>query len=77
MTEYVFAGEFDAVLEELEDLIFGEEIRGGDSERRRRRGGGFAAAGGCSCSACLGTFELVVVGAEEEGACWGLETRGN
>lgn len=59
----IFAGKLDAVLVQLNDLLFAEAmvvIR----KWRRRGGGGFAAAdGGGAFSTRLLALELIVVGA--------------
>lgn len=64
---YVFAGEFDAVLEQVDDLLF-VEAGIGVGLKGLIEGEALAADGGGACVACLGAFELVVVGAQDEGA---------
>lgn len=64
---YVFAGEFDAVLEQVEDLLF-VEARMGIGLEGLVEGEALAAVGGGACVSCPGAFELVVVGAQDEGA---------
>lgn len=64
----IFAGEFDAALEEFDDLFFAE---GSIAGRRRKTSkfdnrSSFATIGGRACGACLGAFKLVVVGAQHE-----------
>lgn len=64
----IFAGEFDAALEEFDDLFFTEASIAG---RRSKTGkfdnrSSFATIGGRACGACLSAFKLVVVGAQHE-----------
>ena len=66
-------------MEQIEDLLLveawiGVGVRGLGVQVD---GGVLAADGGGACCACLGAFELVVVGAQEEGAGWGLDASGH
>lgn len=67
LINFVFAGEFDAVLEQVEDLLF-VEARMGIGLEGLVEGEALAAVGGGACVSCPGAFELVVVGAQDEGA---------
>lgn len=67
LINFVFAGEFDAVLEQVDDLLF-VEAGIGVGLKGLIEGEALAADGGGACVACLGAFELVVVGAQDEGA---------
>lgn len=58
-------------MEQIEDLLF-VEAGIGIGLKRLIEAEALAADGGGACGACLCAFELVVVGAQEEGALWGV-----
>lgn len=75
----IFACEFDTILEELKDLLLIEAGIGIGTIKMwlTVEGDGLSPNRGGACRACLGTLEVVVVGAEEEGAGRRLEAGGH
>lgn len=61
----ILAGELNAIVEQVDDLFFAKVWVGCGVGGGSGVGRGNAAIGGGACSASLGAFELVVVGAQK------------